>query len=248
MNCHPHRPHQGRRRRRRGRRRPLHRHPDQAPPPGRHLDPDHRVGRPRHPQGADGRAGSGRHHRHVPQPGPPQRSPRAGRLPRAQRRLPAHPGHGLRRRVHPPRDRRGQPRVRQRRHRRDQRPRLQRRHRRDGRRQPGPGHRLPGRRPAVRHRPLPRPGAGPLGDRAARSRRRRHRRPLVPAGRLLPAAGLPERHRDDRARHLPVAQPAADAANARRPPAEPSPSSSHVAAARRAPGSGAGRSRRRWSR
>ena len=101
------------------------------PPPGRDLDPDHRVVVRDTAQGADGRAGPRRHHRHVPQPGPPQRSPRAGRLPRAQRRLPAHPGHGLRRRVHPPGDRRGQPGVRQRRHRRDQRPRLQRRHRRD---------------------------------------------------------------------------------------------------------------------
>ena len=39
-------------------------------------------------QGPDVRAGRGRHHRHVPEPGPPQRSPGAHRLPGVRRRLP----------------------------------------------------------------------------------------------------------------------------------------------------------------
>ncbi len=58
--------------------------------------------------------------------------------------------------------------------------------------------RLPGRRPALRHRAVPGPRPAPLGRRAARRRRPRLRRPRGDAGRLLPVAGLPQRHRHDR--------------------------------------------------
>ena len=65
-------------------------------------------------------------------------------------------------------------------------------------------HHLPGRWPRLRHRPVPGTCSGPLGGRAPRRRWRRHRRALRDAGRLLPAAGLPERHRHDRPRLLAV--------------------------------------------
>ena len=47
------------------------------------------------------RAGAGWYRRHVPEPGPPERSPRTHRLPGARHRLPPHHEHHLRDRVRP---------------------------------------------------------------------------------------------------------------------------------------------------
>ena len=107
-------PHPSRRRRRGRRRADLHRRPDQPSASGRHLDRHHRGDHPRHPEGRDGRAGAGRHHRHVPEPGPPQRSPRTRRLPAARPRLPPDHVHRLRRGVRPARRRRNGPLLRRR--------------------------------------------------------------------------------------------------------------------------------------
>ena len=118
----------------------------------------------------------------------------------------------------------GRPDVRQRPHRRDQRPRPQRRHRRDGRRQPVQG---------IAYL------AGGLLFGIALFRARvlaRWATLLLAVGgvvtvvthgaarRLLPAAGLPQRHRDDRSRCLALAQPAPGAPTApSTAQAEPSP-------------------------
>ena len=160
-------------------------------------------------QGPDVRAGRGRHHRHVPEPGPPQRSPRTRRLPGVRRGLPLDHVHHLPRRLRRADPRRHQSGLRQGRHRPGHQPRHRHRRRRSsGYGVEGPGRPLPGRRRPLRHRALPRPRPRPLGDRAPRGQRPRQRRALTDARRLLPAAGLPERHRDDRSRRLPLAQPA----------------------------------------
>ena len=56
----------------------------------------------------------------------------------------------------------------------------------------------------LRHRAVPGTRSGPVGGRAPRGRWGRQRRALRDAGRLLPPAGIPERHRDDRPRLLAV--------------------------------------------
>ena len=75
-------------RRRRRRRSDLHRRPDQPPARRRHLRHHDRVGGPQLPEGADGRPGPGRHHRHVPPPGEADRRAGPDRLRGVQRRLP----------------------------------------------------------------------------------------------------------------------------------------------------------------
>ena len=185
----------------------LHRRPDQPPAAERDVHPDHRRLRPRLAEGADGRPGPGRDHRHVPEPGPQERAPRTRRLRGVRRRLPRH---HVRRPSPPPTCCRRSP------------------HSNPGfvndaiavNTGRGTVHgdigafataikvarlRLPGRRPALRHRAVPRPRAAPLGRRTARRRRRRHGRPRGDAGRLLPTARLPQRHRHDRPRLLAVA-------------------------------------------
>ena len=166
-------------------------------------------------EGRDGRAGAGRHHRHVPEPGPPQRRPRARRLPRARRRLPRdHVRHPFTRRVRPADRRQDQPRLRQGRHRR------------------WPPAR--GTAPATSEpwawcaqvqasatwpagcssaSPCSAPASSPAGPPCCSPPVASSALALVAdAGRLLPAARLPERHRHDRPRLLAVAQPAHAAA------------------------------------
>ncbi len=101
-----------------------------------------------------------------------------------------------------------------------------RRHRPAAERARGRGGPLPGWRPRLRHRAVPGPCPHPVGRRPPRRRRPRHRRAHRDAGRLLPAAGLPEQHRHDRPRLLALAAPHAhrDHARSRRLPAQPASS------------------------
>ena len=101
----------------------------------RHHD---RVGRPQLAEGADGRPGPGRHHRHVPAPGEADRRAGPRRVPGLRRRLPHHHVHRLRRRLRPALHRRDRPRLRQRRPRRGHQRQRHRRHRPDADRAPGP--------------------------------------------------------------------------------------------------------------
>ena len=113
----------------------LHRRPDQPPAAERDVHPDHRRLRPRHAQGGDGRTGPGRHHGHVPEPGPQARAPRTHRLRGVRGRLPRHHVRHLRCRLRAARGGPIQSRFRQRRHRCQHRPRHRaRRHRRARRR------------------------------------------------------------------------------------------------------------------
>ena len=176
---------------------------DRSSAPGRHLRRHDRAGHSGHPEDGDGRPGAGRHHRDVPEPGPPERGARTRRVPRARHRLPPDHVHDLIAAFVLPALAEtdpgyvddviaaatgGTP---------------DRRHRAPGG-VPGPGHRLPGRRPLFgialfRARVLARWAAvllavGGVVTVAA----------VGDAGRVLPAAGLPERHRHDRPRLLAV--------------------------------------------